>query len=72
MPHSLYLGSGIVQPRLREFDEANNTIEIPDTDSLHDEIKYKPSLAAIRSCMSYSIEPETPAKPFTRVAYANR
>jgi metal iron transporter len=55
MPHSLYLGSGIVQPRLREFDEANNSANILETDSIDDSIKYKPSLAAIQSCMSYSI-----------------
>ncbi|KAH8695828.1 natural resistance-associated macrophage protein-domain-containing protein [Phaeosphaeriaceae sp. PMI808] len=54
MPHSLYLGSGIVQPRLREFDESNNTAVV-ETDSINDQIKYKPSLAAIQSCMSYSI-----------------
>jgi metal iron transporter len=55
MPHSLYLGSGIVQPRLREFDEINNTAEMLETDSINDRIKYKPSLAAIESCMTYSI-----------------
>jgi metal iron transporter len=55
MPHSLYLGSGIVQPRLREFDEINNTAESPETDSINDRTKYRPSLAAIQSCMIYSI-----------------
>ncbi|KAH7135563.1 natural resistance-associated macrophage protein-domain-containing protein [Dendryphion nanum] len=55
MPHSLYLGSGIVQPRLREFDEAHDTTEILEIDSITEEIKYKPSLSAIQSCMKYSI-----------------
>jgi metal iron transporter len=57
MPHSLYLGSGLVQPRLREFDDAQIATNHPDseTDSLASAIKYKPSLAAIQSCMSYSI-----------------
>ena len=57
MPHSLYLGSGIVQPRLREYDEQHNPTYYRDTDvdSLTDELKYKPSLAAIKHCMSYSI-----------------
>ena len=70
MPHSLYLGSGIVQPRLREFDESNNTIEVLDIDFLHDEIKYKPSLAAIRSCMSYSIV-ELAVSLFTFALFVN-
>ncbi|RMZ66268.1 metal ion transporter metal ion transporter [Pyrenophora seminiperda CCB06] len=57
MPHSLYLGSGIVQPRLREFDDNHNSTSFYDGDagSLHDELKYKPSLAAIKHCMTYSI-----------------
>jgi metal iron transporter len=51
MPHSLYLGSGIVQPRLREFDMKEGNINAPA-----DEVaKYRPSLAAIRSSLSYSI-----------------
>ena len=54
MPHSLYLGSGIVQPRLRDFDtKAGNTV--PDITDNSDKVTYRPSLAAIRSCMSYSI-----------------
>ncbi|KAA8620099.1 MntH Mn2+ and Fe2+ transporter of the NRAMP family [Pyrenophora tritici-repentis] len=57
MPHSLYLGSGIVQPRLREYDDNHNSTSFydEDTGSLIDELKYKPSLAAIKHCMSYSI-----------------
>jgi len=64
MPHSLYLGSGIVQNRLRDFDEQNNGLEpLPKAKifSFNDDsestisIKYKPSLGAIRSCLNYSI-----------------
>jgi metal iron transporter len=55
MPHSLYLGSGIVQPRLREFDEAHEATNHNETASLDSTVKYKPSLAAIQACMSYSI-----------------
>ena len=55
MPHSLYLGSGLVKPRLRHFDKINDTTELRDTDSLNTETEYRPSLAAIQSCMSYSI-----------------
>lgn len=54
MPHSLYLGSGIVQSRLRDFDEKNSNVSVAsDTDS--GEQKYRPSLAAVRFCMKYSI-----------------
>ena len=56
MPHSLYLGSGIVQARLRHFDTksgAEPTLTRESTDS--EKFYYKPSLAAIRSCMKYSI-----------------
>lgn len=70
MPHSLYLGSGIVQPRLREFDEMNKTAETLETDSLNDRIKYKPSLAAIQSCMSYSIV-ELAVSLFTFALFVN-
>lgn len=65
MPHSLYLGSGIVQARLREFDQNSGNVSTPDhvepraseseDDSDASLSKYRPSLAAIRSCMSYSI-----------------
>lgn len=58
MPHSLYLGSGMVQPRLLQYDKRHNnvsqnvTTESSKTDMVSE---YKPSLAAIKSCMSYSI-----------------
>ena len=55
MPHSLYLGSGIVQSRLREFDmQAGNDVSTESTDPGSDKIFYKPSLGAIRSCLSYA------------------
>ena len=54
MPHSLYLGSGMVQPRLRDFDvKAGN--RVPDITDSSSKVFYRPSIAAIRSCMSYSI-----------------
>jgi metal iron transporter len=53
MPHSIFLGSGVVQPRLRAFDvsigQCNTQTLMSDT------AKYKPSLHAIRSCLKYSI-----------------
>ena len=58
MPHSLYLGSGIVQPRLRAFDETatNNTLGaiIPVSEEDTDKPKYRPSLDAIKYCLKYS------------------
>ncbi|KAK9386610.1 natural resistance-associated macrophage protein-domain-containing protein [Lipomyces mesembrius] len=54
MPHSLYLGSGLVQPRLREYDEKEGNFTSSPSDSLED-IKYRPSLDAIRHALRYSI-----------------
>lgn len=56
MPHSLYLGSGIVQARLRDFDTTAGHFETPSTAViLDDKSVYRPSLAAIKSCLNYSI-----------------
>ena len=55
MPHSLYLGSGMVQSRLRHFDtKAGTFVPTDDTDQASDKVPYRPSLAAIRSCLTYS------------------
>jgi metal iron transporter len=72
MPHSLYLGSGIVQPRLREYDDQHNLIPARDTDadSLSDDLKYRPSLAAIKHCMNYSIA-ELAISLFTFALFVN-
>lgn len=56
MPHSLYLGSGLVQSRLRDFDKqhgyfSDNGVSEDDYDML----KYKPSIHAINYSMTYSI-----------------
>jgi metal iron transporter len=55
MPHSLYLGSGIVQSRLHEYDVAagNVTPSVPTSDT--DKQPYFPSLSAINFCLKYSI-----------------
>jgi metal iron transporter len=71
MPHSLYLGSGIVQPRLYEYDRnagllppsrssssasSLNADRAGDSASTDDDRKeYVPSLAAIRHSLKYSI-----------------
>ena len=55
MPHSLYLGSGMVQARLRHFDVKAGTYvpnDVADQDA--EKISYRPSLAAIRACLTYS------------------
>ncbi|KAF2842081.1 transporter protein smf2 [Patellaria atrata CBS 101060] len=56
MPHSLYLGSGIVQPRLKEFDVRAGAISPSHGDEDDPALeKYRPSISAIRACMKYSI-----------------
>jgi len=53
MPHSLYLGSGMVQPRLLDFDtKAGNAV--PDLTEHSNKSIYRPSIEAIRSCLNYS------------------
>jgi metal iron transporter len=57
MPHSLYLGSGIVQPRLLDYDIKHGHFVVPShgrSDS-SDKPAYQPSLAAIKFCLKYSI-----------------
>src|SRR5437667_10637999 len=61
MPHSLFLGSGIVQPRLRDFDAKRSLL--PDepasaassTNGGYDKVYYIPSQAAIKYSLKYSI-----------------
>ena len=63
MPHSLYLGSGIVQSRLKDFDDhrneereaANLPVRNSSSLSIDSDEKYRPSLPAIKSCLKYSI-----------------
>ncbi|KAK4982178.1 NRAMP-like transporter smf-3 [Elasticomyces elasticus] len=63
MPHSLYLGSSMVQPRLKEFDISNGHFTPPTeptsdaASTVSDDPKppYRPSISAIRSCMHYAI-----------------
>ncbi|OKL60055.1 Manganese transporter SMF1 [Talaromyces atroroseus] len=53
MPHSLFLGSGSVQPRLKEFDIGAGHAE-PSSGG-DDDTTYRPSIHAIRGCLKYSI-----------------
>lgn len=64
MPHSLFLGSGIVQPRLKEYDTQQGLIPeqpVPSSgaasvsDDGYDKVVYVPSHAAIKHCLKLSI-----------------
>ena len=57
MPHSIFLGSGVVQSRLRQFDVDAGTVEAATSadDSKDLSEKYRPSLSAIKSCLHYSV-----------------
>lgn len=58
MPHSLYLGSALVQPRLREYDRINHNITAPSSETVAEtetDRKYRPSLDAIHHCMKMSM-----------------
>ncbi|WPG97859.1 Hypothetical protein R9X50_00064100 [Acrodontium crateriforme] len=55
MPHSIFLGSGIVQSRLREFDMQNRSFSVESDIAEIDLSKYRPSLKAIKACLNYSI-----------------
>lgn len=71
MPHSLYLGSGIVQARLRDFDTIAGLCETPSSTTLVDDKSvYRPSLAAIKSCLNYSIA-ELALSLFTFALFVN-
>jgi len=57
MPHSLYLGSGLVQARVKEFDIKEGTYipenNLSETGSTKE--YYHPSISAIRSTMKYTV-----------------
>lgn len=57
MPHSLYLGSALNQPRLKSFDIQHNIYQAPqlDDEDDHPPEKYRPSLQAIQNCMTVSV-----------------
>lgn len=55
MPHSLFLGSGVVQPRLRDYDIKKGYYipDINDVENNHD--NYRPSFEAINETLNYTI-----------------
>ncbi|KAF7863800.1 hypothetical protein EAF04_006765 [Stromatinia cepivora] len=56
MPHTIYLGSGLVQARMREFDHRNEKYhEARTSNSRFAIMLYRPTFSAIKSCMSYTI-----------------
>ena len=56
MPHTIYLGTGLVQARMRDFDRKNDRLhEVRASKSSYTIMLYRPTLSAIKSCMSYSI-----------------
>lgn len=57
MPHSLYLGSAIVKPRLLDYDLTNGNLEKETQEDIQDGFYdlYRPSLAAIRHALRFSI-----------------
>jgi metal iron transporter len=62
MPHSLYLGSGIVQPRLLDYDLKNGHVAPQPSPPANrpasyvsNKAPYQPSISAINFCLKYSI-----------------
>ncbi|KAI0011522.1 natural resistance-associated macrophage protein [Xylariaceae sp. FL0662B] len=81
MPHSLYLGSGIVQSRLRDFDAkrgllppeaatAGSAANSTKDGETGDKTYYVPSLAAIRHSLKYSYA-EVTISLFTFALFVN-
>jgi metal iron transporter len=73
MPHSLYLGSGIVQSRLRQFDIDSTDPAVAaaaEESEKDDSIAYQPSIGAIRSCLRYSVA-EIAISLFTFALFVN-
>ncbi|KAF6810121.1 transporter protein smf2 [Colletotrichum sojae] len=73
MPHSLYLGSGIVQPRLREYDAKHNLMpsgmDRADYGSI-DKGYYVPSIKAVKHSLRVSIA-ELSISLFTFALFVN-
>ncbi|CCE63314.1 hypothetical protein TPHA_0E02220 [Tetrapisispora phaffii CBS 4417] len=55
MPHSLYLGSGVVQPRLRDYDINHGHYKPDEVDTENNHEDYKPSFEAIDATLHYTI-----------------
>lgn len=56
MPHTIYLGSGLVQARMRDLDALNGHLhEVKASSSKFAINLYRPTLSTIKACMSYTI-----------------
>lgn len=56
MPHTIYLGSGLVQARMRDLDEMNGTLhEVKASDSKYAINLYRPTFSTIKACIKYTI-----------------
>lgn len=56
MPHTLYLGSGLVQARMRSVDKLHNRLhEVRASDSKFAMMLYRPTLSTIKQCMNLTI-----------------
>lgn len=70
MPHSLYLGSGIVQSRLQEYDITAGLVSASAQSTNSEKQPYHPSLGAINFCLKYSIT-ELAISLFTFALFVN-
>lgn len=70
MPHSLYLGSGIVQSRLKDYDVKAGIVSPAVRTTNEEKIPYFPSLPAINFCLKYSIA-ELAISLFTFALFVN-
>ncbi|KAI0462509.1 hypothetical protein LJB42_004003 [Komagataella kurtzmanii] len=74
MPHSLFLGSGLVQPRLREYDVKHNIVAAPvateKSEFEESYYSYKPSVQAIKYALRFSIV-ELTVTLFTLALFVN-
>ena len=56
MPHTIYLGSGLVQARMKHLDTLNNRLhEVRASTSKYAIMLYRSTLSTIKACMSYII-----------------
>ncbi|CCK68926.1 divalent metal ion transporter SMF2 KNAG_0B04920 [Huiozyma naganishii CBS 8797] len=55
MPHSLYLGSGVVQPRLRDYDIKRGYYTPDEQDAENNHDNYRPSFEAINETLNYTV-----------------
>jgi metal iron transporter len=56
MPHSLFLGSGVVQARLKDYDIKNGNYKQPEEEDINSlQSDYRPSISSIKDTMNYTV-----------------